>query len=99
MTSRVEGASPPQSLGEVRNALENPDARTFLDAAGAPWRAELMPHYQDGQMVGRLLILRSERSSERHKLRFTSVVGLAVLTDHDLRAWLEAGRAAAAPAG
>ncbi|NNM32682.1 MAG: hypothetical protein HKO53_06430, partial [Gemmatimonadetes bacterium] len=46
-----------------------------------------------------LLILTSERSSERHKLRFTSVVGLSVLTDQDLRAWLQAGRAAQAPAG
>lgn len=99
MTARVEGVQPPQSLGEVRNALENPDARTFLDAAGGRWRAELMPHVQNGQMLGRLLILTSERSSERHKLRFTAVVGLAVLTDKDLRAWLEAGRAAATPAG
>lgn len=99
MTARVEGVTPPQSLGEVRNALESPDARTFRDEAGNRWRAELVPHFQDGQVVGRIMILSSQRSSERHKLRFTSVVGLAVLTDDDLRAWLEAGRSARAPAG
>ncbi len=99
MTARVEGAQPPQTLGEVRNALENPDSRTFLDESGSPWRAELVPRYKDGQELGRLLVLTSKRSSERHKLVFTSVVGLAVLTDQDLRAWLKAGRAAAAPAG
>jgi len=99
MTARVEGTHPPQTLGEVRNALENPDSRTFLDASGSPWRAELIPQYKNGQALGRLLVLTSKRSSERHKLVFTPVVGLAVLTDQDLRAWLKAGRGAGAPAG
>ncbi|MGI9627333.1 MAG: hypothetical protein ACR2QM_10895, partial [Longimicrobiales bacterium] len=94
ITARTEGVSAPTTLGDLRQALERPEARTFLDESGARWRAELIPNYEGGQADGELLMLSAERRSDRLKIRYASLASLSVLTDVQLRKSLEAARRA-----
>ena len=97
ITTRTEGVDPPTTPGELRHALERPESRSFLDEAGARWRAELVPRLEGGKSVGEMLVLAAERTSERYRMPYTTLASLAVLSDRDLRASLSAARRPAAP--
>lgn len=97
MTVKIDGTSPPGSLGPVRDALQDPEARSFADEGGARWKAELVPQWQDGRFLGRVMILSATGRSARFKVHYTALASLAVLTDGDLRQWLAAARRTAAP--
>ena len=91
MTARTEGVDPPTTLGDLRHALQRPESRTFLDELGARWRAEVIPDYGSPNGAN-VMVLSAEMSSDRHKLAYTSLASLAVLTDGDPRKSLEAAR-------
>ena len=92
LTARVEGVTPPSSLGDLRAALSHAEARTFHDETGARWKVEIRPHFEGGRPKGEYLVFSAEMSSERFKMRHDSPMRLSSLSDVELRKGLRWAR-------